>query len=129
MNLIKLQVYLATFFVTLGGCALSRTVVSPSDAEISYPLTSRHVTGEDCAYNFLGIPASDHLNPSLRRAIDGAAAKAPDSYALTDMTVKRETLVGLIYNQECLKVLGTPVAQTTGSRYLDQVRREFDWSD
>lgn len=115
----------------LAGCSATRTLtlVSRNDVEVGYPPAPQRVTGEDCAYNFFGIPASDYNNPSVRRAIDSAASMAPGSYALTDMTVDRDTLITFAYNQACLRVIGNPVAQTTGNRYLDGIRRNFDWND
>ena len=115
----------------VASCSSTRTLtmVSRNDVEVGYPPTRQHVSGEDCVYNFFGIPASDYSNPSVRRAIDSAASMAPGSYAMTDMTVDRDTLITLAYNQACLRVTGNPVAQTTGNRYLDGIRREFSWSD
>jgi hypothetical protein len=104
-------------------------MISRNDVEVGYPPTKQHVTGEDCVYNFLGIPASDYSNPSVRRAINSAASMAPGSYAMADMTIHRDTLITLAYNQACLRVVGDPIAQTSGSRYLDGIRREFDWND
>lgn len=119
------------FAAVLIGCASTRTLtmISRNDVEVGYPPTKQHVTGEDCVYNFLGIPASDYSNPSVRRAINSAASMAPGSYAMADMTIHRDTLITLAYNQACLRVVGDPIAQTSGSRYLDGIRREFDWND
>jgi hypothetical protein len=115
----------------LPGCSATRTItmISRNDVEVGYPPTRQRLSGEDCVYNFFGIPASDYSNPSVRRAIDSAASMAPGSYAMTDMTVNRDTLITFAYNQACLRVVGNPVAQTTGNRYLDGIRRDFSWDD
>ncbi len=130
-GVLKISTRAIVLLALLTGCASSRTLtmVSTNDVEVGYPPARQRVTGRDCVYNFLGIPASDFDNPSVHRAIDSAVSQAPGSYAMSDMTVSRERLIMLAYNQACLKVEGNPVAQTTGSRYLDGIRREFDWSD
>jgi hypothetical protein len=128
---LKVATSVIVLATVLTGCASTRplTVVSRNDVEVGYPATPGHVTGRDCVYNFLGIPASDYSIPSVRRAIDSAASMAPGSYAITDMSVHRDTLITLAFNKACLRVVGNPVAQTTGSRYLDGIRRDFDWHD
>jgi hypothetical protein len=128
---LKVSAGAIVFAAVLIGCASTRTLtmISRNDVEVGYPPTKQHVTGEDCVYNFLGIPASDYSNPSVRRAINSAASMAPGSYAMADMTIHRDTLITLAYNQACLRVVGDPIAQTSGSRYLDGIRREFDWND
>jgi hypothetical protein len=128
---LKASVHLILFAALLAGCSSTRTLtmISRNDVEVGYPPTQQHVTGEDCVYNFLGIPASDYNNPSVRRAVDSAAAMAPGSYAMTDMTINRDTLITLAFNRACLRVIGNPVAQTTGNRYLDGIGRDFSWND
>jgi hypothetical protein len=115
----------------LMGCATTRTVtvISSRTLELSYPPRQQHVTGVDCAYNVFGIPISGTSPPSIHRAIDVAASASPGSDMITDMTIHRDALVTLVYNQACLRVVANAVSQTTGNGYLDAVERDFDWSD
>ena len=117
--------------LVLTGCSTTRslTVVSTNNVELSYPNGRQRVTGEDCAYNFFGIPASDHSNPSVHRAINDAASMTPDTDTMSDMTIHRDTLITFVYNHACLRVDGNAVAQTTGSSYLDAVQRDFYSND
>lgn len=117
--------------LVLMGCTATRSlnVVSTNNLKLSYPPMRQHVGGEDCAYNFFGVPVSDSNNPSIHRAIDNAASLNPGTDMVTDMTIHRDALITFAYNQACLRVDGNAVAQTTGNTYLDAVQRDFYWDD
>lgn len=117
--------------LVLMGCTATRnvTVISSKTLELTYPPRQQHVTGEDCAYNVFGIPISGTSPPSVHQAIDNAASLTPGSDMITDMTIHRDVLVTLVYNQVCLRVVANAVGQTTGSGYLDAVQRDFNWND
>lgn len=85
--------------------------------------------GKDCAYNVLGIPISGTSPPSIQQAIDNAASVAPTGDMITDISVHRDVLVTLAYNQACLRVVAGTEGQKSGNRYLDSVQRYFDWAD
>lgn len=87
------------------------------------------MTGEDCAYDVLGIPISGLSPPSIHQAIDNAASIAPTGSMLTNMSVHRDVMVTLAYNQACLRVVANATGQPTDNRYLDSVQRYFDWTD
>jgi len=136
-DLLKISAGVIVLVTVLVGCASSRTLtaVSSDEVEPAYPPIPQGVTGEDCAYNipsildFLDIPAGHRSTPSVGKAIYNAASKASGTYALADMTINRDRLITPVCSRVCVRVIGYPVAQTTGSRYLDEIRREFDWSD
>ena len=114
----------------LAGCATQNlAVISGKTFEVAYPARHQRVTGEDCAYNVLGLPISGTSPPSIHQAIDNAASIAPTGDMITDMNVQRDILVTLAYNQACLKVVADVTGRTRGNRYLDSVQRYFDWAD
>jgi hypothetical protein len=114
----------------LAGCSSTRsqTLASGNNLELNYTPPRQHLTGESCSSNFFGIPTGDN-DPSIQQAVDNAASVSPGTEMMTDMTIHRDLLIALAYNQACLRVDGTGVRQTSGSRYLDMVRRNFDWND
>lgn len=104
-------------------------MISGKTFEVAYPPRHQQVSGEDCAYNIFGIPISGTTPPSIHQAIENAASVAPTGDMITDMSIHRDILVTLAYNQACLKVIADATGQTTGNRYLDSVQRYFDWAD
>jgi hypothetical protein len=45
----------------------------------------------------------------LSDAFDSALASAPGANALTEVTVRRETVITVVYNEHCFVVEGKPV--------------------
>jgi hypothetical protein len=114
----------------LAGCAstTNQTLASGNNLELNYTPPRQHLTGESCASNFFGIPTRDN-DPSVQQAVDNAASMSPGTEMMTDMTIHRDLFVTFAYNQACVRVDGTGIRQSSGSRYLDTVRRDFDWND
>ena len=80
------------------------------DAPAVAPVVGKDVvTGRSCRkVILLFIP----LGPTadLSDAFDAALASAPGANALTDVTVRRETLITILYNEHCFVVEGKPVS-------------------
>ena len=116
--------------LVLAGCTStsSEMLASGRNLELNYTPPQLRMTGESCASNYFGIPTSAN-EPSVQQAVNNAASVSPGSQMMTGMTVHRDVLIALAYNQACVKVDGTGVRQTTGSKYLDAVRRDYDWND
>jgi hypothetical protein len=116
--------------LVLVGCTStsSEMLASGKNLELNYTPPQQHMTGESCASNYFGIPTSAN-DPSVQQAVNNAASASPGSQMMTEMTIHRDILIALAYNQACVKVDGTGVRQSTGSKYLDAVRRDYDWND
>jgi hypothetical protein len=73
------------------------------------PAGKDRVSGKSCRKVILFfIPLG--LKADLSDAFDAGLAAAPGANALTEVTVRRETLVTVLYDEYCFLVEGRPVA-------------------
>ena len=97
----KASVSVTLLALVLMGCTATRSlpVVSTNNLAPSYPPSRQRVTGEDCVYNVFGIPISYNNDPSVHRAIDNAASMTPYGFTMSDITIHRDILITLVYNE------------------------------
>lgn len=110
--------------ITLSACTSTRlgsaTMASTKNLGCTFTPIQQHVRGEDCAYNVLGIPLGS-VNPNLQEAVDNAVSPIPGGDMMTNVTVHRDLLITLLYNQACVRVEGdvvnsSSVASAVGPR-------------
>jgi hypothetical protein len=79
------------------------------EVSVAAPLVGKdRVSGRSCRKVLLFfIPLGPKAD--LSDAFDAALASAPGANALTEVTVRRETLITVVYNEHCFIVEGKPV--------------------
>jgi hypothetical protein len=90
-----------------------RAAVAPPAAAAA--VVSREVKGRSCRKSILFfIPLG--AKADLSDAFDAALASAPGANALVDVTVRRETLITVVYDESCFVVEGRAVTLPPAAR-------------
>lgn len=84
------------------------TVASPKNIPAQLEAVERRVTGKDCSYMILFIPAGT-MNPTIDGAIDDALEKVPEADALVNASIHNDLVYALLYASNCIRVEGTPI--------------------
>jgi hypothetical protein len=104
---------LALAVLMLASCSSTRigvfTFASTKELGRSYPTVQQHVVGEDCSNVIFFLPLAS-FSPSPQTAVDRAMAQAPSADMLTNITIRSEVLVTLLFNRGCIRVEGDAVS-------------------
>jgi hypothetical protein len=105
----------------LSGCTTrigAFTFASTKNLGVAYAPLQTAVEGEDCVNLILFIPIGT-LNPNIQDAVDRAVEKVPNGDMMTNVTLREDFLLTLLYNRACVRVTGD-VVNTRAYRTIER---------